>query len=154
MPALRVALPIEVAPSRNETVPEGVPAELLLTVAVKVTDWPVVEGFAEEATTVVVVAVGWLTACDTAAEVLLMKLMSPWYAAVIECVPNAREEVEKLACPAEFSVPEPIVEVPSLKRTAPVGVVATAVFTVAVKVMDWPTPAGLADEASVVVVEA
>jgi hypothetical protein len=66
-----------VAPSRNETVPEGVPAELLLTVAVKVTDWPVVEGFAEEVTTVVVVAVGWLTACDTAAEVLLMKLTSP-----------------------------------------------------------------------------
>jgi hypothetical protein len=38
LPALRVPLPIEFAPSRNETVPEGVPGELLLTVAVNVTD--------------------------------------------------------------------------------------------------------------------
>lgn len=58
LPALRVPLPIELAPSRNETVPDGVPGELLLTVAVKVTDWPVVDGFADDATAVVVVAVG------------------------------------------------------------------------------------------------
>lgn len=58
LPALSAPLPMEVAPSRNETVPEGVPGELLLTVAVSVTDWPVVEGFADDVTTVLVVAVG------------------------------------------------------------------------------------------------
>ena len=58
LPALSVPLPIEFAPSRNETVPEGVPGEVLLTVAVKVTDCPVVDGLADEVTDVVVPAVG------------------------------------------------------------------------------------------------
>jgi hypothetical protein len=57
-PALSVPLPREFVPSRNETVPEGVPGEPLLTVAVSVTDWPVVDGFADDVTTVLVVAVG------------------------------------------------------------------------------------------------
>jgi hypothetical protein len=58
LPALSVPLPIEVAPSKNETPPDGVPGELLLTVAVKVTDWPVVEGLADDVTTVLVAALG------------------------------------------------------------------------------------------------
>lgn len=58
MPALSVPLPIELAPSRNETVPEGVPGEVLLTVAVNVTDCPVADGLADDATEVVVFAVG------------------------------------------------------------------------------------------------
>lgn len=53
VPALSAALPSVVVPSRNDTEPVGAP-ELLLTVAVKVTDWPRMTGFAEEATTVVV----------------------------------------------------------------------------------------------------
>ena len=58
LPALKVPLPIALAPSRNETVPDGVPGEVLLTVAVNVTDCPVVDGFAEDVTVVVVLAVG------------------------------------------------------------------------------------------------
>jgi len=41
-----------------------------LTAAVKVTDWPKTEGFAEEVTVVVVSAL--LTVCDRFAEVLVL----------------------------------------------------------------------------------
>jgi len=50
-PAFKVPLPIEVAPSKKITVPVGVPA-VLVTVAVNVTVCPAVDGFSEEATTV------------------------------------------------------------------------------------------------------
>ena len=46
-------MPRVVAPSLNVTVPEGIPSPSV-TVAVKVTDWPKVDGFKEEATPVVV----------------------------------------------------------------------------------------------------
>ena len=42
-----------VAPSRNVTVPVGVPGETLATVAVNVTDWPVTDGFGAETRVVV-----------------------------------------------------------------------------------------------------
>lgn len=58
LPALRGPLPMEFAPSRNETVPDGAPGEVLLTVAVNVTDWPVKDGLADDVTDVVVLAVG------------------------------------------------------------------------------------------------
>lgn len=80
--------------------------------------------------------------------------MSPWYAAVIECEPRASVEVEKLACPIAFTVPVPIVVAPSLNRTLPVGVVEAVLVTVAVNVTDCPTPEGLADETTTVVVAA
>jgi hypothetical protein len=54
-PALSVPVPSKVAPSRKVTVPVGVPARLV-TVAVKVTDWPKVEGFGEPVTIVVLLA--------------------------------------------------------------------------------------------------
>ena len=71
-----VPVPSVLAPSLKLTVPVGFPAPgaTAATVAVKVTDWPNAEGFADE-TTVVVVAAG-LTACDSAAEVLPLKLPS------------------------------------------------------------------------------
>ena len=50
---LSVVVPMTFAPSKNWTVPVGVP--VAVTVAVKVTDCPVVDGFKEEATTVLVV---------------------------------------------------------------------------------------------------
>ena len=50
--------PILVEPSKKETVPVGVPEALATIVAVKVTDWPNVEGFADEVI-VVVVFVFW-----------------------------------------------------------------------------------------------
>ena len=73
-PALRETTPICAAPSRNVTVPVGVP-DALLTVAVKVTEPPAVEGLSEEATAEVV---GWpFTVCVIAAEVLVLKVASP-----------------------------------------------------------------------------
>src|SRR5436190_3258483 len=79
---------IELAPSLKSTVPLGVPAPgaVAVTVAVKVTDWPNTDGFAEDVTAVVVEA--WLTTCDTAELVLVMKFVSPPYTAVMLCVPT------------------------------------------------------------------
>ena len=53
-----VPVPSVVAPSLNVTVPVGVPlpGATALTVAVNVTDWPTVEGLAEEVTVVLVLA--------------------------------------------------------------------------------------------------
>jgi len=53
---LNVPVPILVAPSKNVTVPVGVP-DVDDTVAVKVTLWPNVDGFKDEVT--VVVDAGW-----------------------------------------------------------------------------------------------
>ena len=60
----RVPEPSDVDPSKNSTVPVGVPEPppLTLTVAVKVTDWPNTDGLAEEVTVVVLLALA--TVCD------------------------------------------------------------------------------------------
>ena len=67
-------VPSVVALSLKVTVPVGVPlpGATAATVAVNVTDCPKAEGFALDATAVVVVA--WLTACDNAEDVLPVKL--------------------------------------------------------------------------------
>ena len=77
VPLVRVAVPRLAAPSRKVTVPVGVPAPgaTALTVAVKVTDWPNVDGLVEEAT--VVVELAWLTVWVIDADVLVVKLASP-----------------------------------------------------------------------------
>ena len=79
-PAVRVTgAPRLVTPSLNCTVPEGVP-EPEVTVAVKLTDWPVTDGFgpAERTTEVDVgVRVGASTWWATAADVLVAKVTSP-----------------------------------------------------------------------------
>jgi hypothetical protein len=64
-------------PSRNVTVPVGVPVAggTGLTVAVNVTPWPNTDG-SSELDTVVVVA-GSVTVCVIAAEVFELKLVSP-----------------------------------------------------------------------------
>ena len=51
------------------------------TVAVRVTDWPDVDGLADE-DSVVVVGI-WLTVCDNVDEVLVASFVSPEYAAVM-----------------------------------------------------------------------
>jgi hypothetical protein len=66
-PPLSVPVPKVVAPSRNVTVPVAVEGD---TVAVKVTDWPDVEGLRLEATPVVVFVL--LTVCVRGAEVLVL----------------------------------------------------------------------------------
>jgi hypothetical protein len=48
LPALTVPVPIVVPPSLKATVPLGVPPKVVVTFAVKVTDWPNVEGFNDE----------------------------------------------------------------------------------------------------------
>src|SRR5437667_6080059 len=85
------------APSRlNWTVPVRVPAPGAtgVTVAVKVTDWPNTEGLAEALTVVVVLAL--LTVCVRFGEVLVRKLPSPLYTAVIVWLPTERVAVTPL----------------------------------------------------------
>jgi hypothetical protein len=67
---------IVVPPSLKFTVPVGVPdpGATALTVAVKVIDWPVTEGFADEATVVVVSAL--FTLCVSVDEVDALKFAS------------------------------------------------------------------------------
>ena len=91
-----------------------------VTVAVKVTAWPTVEGFADEASAVAVATV--FTVCVRAGDVLAEKFASPGYAAVMECPPTASDEMFNVAAPDAFSAPLPIIVAPSRKRTVPVGV--------------------------------
>ena len=95
-----------------------------------------------------------LTVCVTAAEVLVAKLASPEYTAVMECEPASSEDVERVAWPAAFNAGLPSAVVPSLKVTVPVGVPGEVLATVAVKVTDWPAVDGFNEEARVVVVGA
>ena len=148
-PALSVPVPMVVVPSRNATVPVGV--ELPLTVAVKVTVWPAVDGFTDEITTVLVGTP--FTVCVNAAETLLAKVASPEYVAVIECEP-ALNVLESVAWPPALSVLVPIVVPPSRNATEPVGVPGELLLTVAVKATDCPAMEGFMDEVTTVVVAA
>src|SRR5581483_11874078 len=152
VPLFSVTVPRLVLPSRKVTFPVGVPAPgaTALTVAVKVTAWPNADGLTEDVTVVVVLA--WLTVCVSVAEVLVVKLVSPAYTAVMAWPATAKAAVVNVAEPPE-SVAVPSVVVPSRKVTVPLGVPvpgATAV-TVAVKVTPWPNTEGLTEEVTVVV---
>ena len=145
-----VPVPSVVAPSLNVTFPVGVPAPgaTAATVAVKVTDCPNTDGLAEEVTVVVVLA--WFTVCDTVLDVLVPKLVSPPYTAVIECEATESAAVANVATPDPFSVPVPRVVAPSLNVAVPVGVPPVPV-TVAVNVTDCPKTEGFCEDVSVVV---
>jgi hypothetical protein len=73
-----------VVPLRKVTVPVGVPAPgaVTVTVAVKRTLCPTADGFGDEVTLVLVLAL--FTTCETAVLVLVLKLALPTYVAVIE----------------------------------------------------------------------
>ena len=75
-------------PSLKVTFPVGVPApgEFAVTTAVKVTNWPEVEGLSDEVKLVVVEA--WLTVWPTNWEVLAGKVVSPLYCAVMARTPT------------------------------------------------------------------
>ena len=148
-------VPSVVAPSRNVTVPVGtVVPEAGVTVAVKVTDCPTVDGLADDVTAVVVDTSAAFTTCDNADDVLAAKLVLPPYDAVIVCVPCVSAAVANVAFPVASSAPVPSVVAPSRNVTVPVGtVVPEAGVTVAVKVTDCPTVDGLADDATTVVVD-
>jgi hypothetical protein len=132
----RVPVPSEVAPSRKLAVPVGVPEVLDVIVAVNVT-WVPLVAEATELTNAVVVATGMMVSV-AAAEVLALKLESPPYAAVMECVPTVSIEIVKVAIPLLFRVPVPSVVVPSRKVTEPVGVPLLPGVTVAVNVIGVP----------------
>ena len=58
VPATSGALPMIVPPCLKMTEPVGVGPEVAVTVAVKVTDWPTVDGFSEDCIDVVVAMAG------------------------------------------------------------------------------------------------
>jgi hypothetical protein len=132
-----------VVPSLNVTVPV---AAVGANVAVNVTDVPRVEGFVEEATVTVVVAL--FTVCVRVEETLLLSFASPPYEAVIECAVTESVEVLNVAFPL-LSVPVPSVVVPSLNVTVPVAAVGDKV---AVNVTEVWYVDGFSDDVSVVVV--
>ena len=94
MPLVSTIVLRAVVPSMNTTLPVGTPTPGLtaLTVAVKVTLWPNKEGLVAEVTLVLLPAL--LTVCVTAPDVLVLKLASPLYTAVIVCEATARSAVE------------------------------------------------------------
>src|SRR3972149_4451396 len=75
-----------VRPSLNVTVPSVTTDPV--SVAVNVTGWPDVEGFALDVTAVVVFAL--FTVCASEEDPLGLKSPSPSYEAMIECDPTAR----------------------------------------------------------------
>ena len=150
-PEVKVTVPREVTPSKNSTVPVAIPApgETAPTVAVKVTDSPNTEGVVE-ANVVVVLAL--LTTWLTAELVLVTKLESPEYSAVMLFEPTASDAMDKVAAP-DVRVPVPMMLEPFLKVTVPEAVPAPGAVaaTFAVKVTDSPKTEGVV-EANVVVV--
>jgi hypothetical protein len=142
-----------VAPSLNVTLPAGVPApgEAALTVAVNVTDWPRTVGLVEESTAVVVLSL--LTVWLALGEVLVAKVLSPPYTAVIEWVPTLSELMLNVPCP-ELRPTLPSVVAPSLNVTVPVGVPVPGAdaVTVAVKLTVWPNTEGSGDQLTDVLV--
>ena len=151
LPLLRTpVLNVEV-PSLNVTDPVGVPVVDDFTVAVKVTGFPCFEGFSEEVTVSDVAAL--FTICISTAEVLPVKLASPPYTTVIECDPTASVDVLNVALPL-LRIPVPMVVVPSLNVTDPVGVPVVDEFTVAVKITEFPRFEGFSEEVTLLDVAA
>src|SRR6266478_1658566 len=102
------------------------------------------------------VAVGLgMTVSVSTAEVLVLKLPSPLYTAVIEWVAAESVEVVNVALP-ELSVPLPSEVAPSRNVTVPLGVPVpgATTATIPVKVTDCAKQAGLSEAASVIVVSA
>jgi len=133
-------VPIVIVPFRNVTVPVGVPAPgaTTVTVAVKLTLCPTADGFGDEVTLVLVLAL--FTTCETAALVLVLKLALPRYVAVIEWVATDNAPVLNVHVKgaAAGNVQLPITVAPSRKLTVPAGLPApgATTATVAVKVTD------------------
>ena len=105
------------------TLPLGmllVPA-VALTIAVRVTKPPEVDGFGFDVSVVLVaVLAAGFTVCVSTLEVLVVKPLSPRYTAVIAWVPAVRLELLKLAVPAtRFCEPNKVLA--SRKLTVPVG---------------------------------
>jgi len=74
-PALSAAVPKVFVPNLNVTDPVGVPVVEDVTVAVKVTDWPVIDGFGDAVSVMLVAA--FVTTWDIAVDVLAALFASP-----------------------------------------------------------------------------
>ena len=74
------------------------------------------------------------TTTFAAVDVLPLKLLSPPYTAVRECVPAVRAAVDNAATPLPLRFELPIWVVPSRKLTVPVGTPDVPGVTVAVSV--------------------
>ena len=83
-----------------------------------------------------------------------MKLPSALYTAVMLCAFTASAEGVNVACPVPSRVPVPIVVVPSLKLTEPVGMPEYSGITVAVNVTEAFRIDGFAEEVTAAVVAA
>lgn len=140
-PPVSVPLPIVLPPSLNVMVPEGA---LPVTVAVRSVAAPKALGFALEVNTVPETTA--LTVCVKVADVLGALLTSPLYKAVKLWLPAERLERVRLAAPLD-TVAVPMVLVPSLKVTVPVGV---GPAMVAVNVIEAPKVLGFVLDANVV----
>src|SRR5206468_1235121 len=137
------AVPREVTPSKNSTVPAGEPAPGALTdtVAVSVVDCANTVGFGALVRDVAVAA--WFTGCECEADVLPVKLALPEYTAVSECAPSPSAAVLRTADPAETAaIPSDVA--PSKNSTVPEGEPAPGALTatVAVSATLWPTTEG------------
>ena len=93
-----------------------------------------------------------LTTCVNTLDVLVRKLASPLYTAVIECEPTVNVLVANVATPLP-TLPVPKVVAPSLNVTRPLVAIAVTplVLTVAVKVTESPLVEGFSEEARVTV---
>jgi hypothetical protein len=140
---------IEFTPSLKFTVPVG---DTPLTVALKVTVVPAVEGVSEVTTLVALAAL--LTVCDSVALLETAFVASPLYLATMLRTPAARAlvvhvAVRVLPVPVNPTAEQPLIELlPSLKLTVPVG---DAPLTVAVKVTLAPTVDGVSEVTMLVV---
>ncbi len=130
-----------VLPSRNATVPVGVPELLVATVAVRVRACPNRELPAEALTVVVVLACVITWGAAESSPVTAKKSRSPAYTALMTWLPRPRADVLKVARPELSRVTlDAKVVVPSTKFTAPVGErsVGSSDVIAAVNVTGWP----------------
>jgi hypothetical protein len=136
-PPVSVDVPNVVLPLVNVTVP----VTPLGSVAVKVTDWPEVEGFVDDVreTVGVVLLTTWVSV--PVAELLLT---SPLYVAVMGSLPPGSEDVVTVAAPP-VRVDVPNVVVPLVNVTVPV----TPAGSVAVNVTACPGVEGFTEETRV-----
>lgn len=141
VPLVRVRLPeIGVEPSKNTTVPV---AETGVTLAANVSELPKTDGLvpALKLTDVTEFAFGLFTVCENAADVEPLKLASPLYCAVMECIPKDNCDVAMLAVPPTRVTSPEMELLPSKKTTVPVAELGV---TFAVKVRASPTSDGFA----------
>ena len=124
-----------------------------MTVAIKVSDCPKTEGFAEDVSVVDVAVSTGVIVTETAFEKLAARSGLPRYSAVNESVPAGSAVVARVAeSPLRLAVPREVE--PTKNCTDPVGKPDPGAITamVAVSVTDWPAVAvvGLADRPVVV----